>query len=139
MSKYSKYQRIEEKRPTGLNPVWRGIGCLMAIVLPTVSYFSSLELVKVGLDKGWPIPRGLLGFVEFPAWVWKYHVTTNILNPIASYPNFYAILVFTIVILILLSGIFSVLYAFIYRLVGPPQYSEVDAPPLKGRNIKKSR
>jgi hypothetical protein len=139
MSKYSKYQKIKEKRTAGLHPVWRGIGCLMVIILPTLAYFSSLALLKIGLEKGWPIPRSLLGFVEFPKWVWKYHVTTNLLSPIANYPNFYAILVFTLVILILLSGIFSLLYSIMYRLVGPPQYSEVDAPPVKGRDLRKSR
>lgn len=139
MSKYSKYQRPKQERPTGSRPIWRGIGCLMAIILPVVGYFSSLELLIKGLEKGWPIPITLLGYVEFPKWVWKYAVTTNLLSPIANFPNFYAILVFTIVISILLSGIFSLVYSIIYRLVGPPQLSEVDAPPVKGRKIKKSR
>jgi len=139
MSKYSKYQKPQQKRSAALHPIWRGIGCLMAIILPTIAYFSSIEFVKIGLTKGWPIPQSLLGFVQFPDWVWKFHVLANLFSPIAHFRDFYAILLFTLVILIILSGIFSLLYSIIYRIVGPPQLSAVDAPAIKGRNIKKSR
>jgi len=139
MSKYSKYQKQKTHRPTELLPIWRGIGCLMAIILPAIAYFGSIEFVRIGLTKGWPIPLNLLGFVQFPKWVWKFPLTTNLLSPIANYQNFYAILVFSIVILVILSGIFSLFYAIIYRLVGPPVRTEFDAPPVKGRNIRKSR
>lgn len=139
MSKYSKYQKPEYKRPLGMHPLWRGIGCLMAIIFPIVSYFGAIEFIRIGLGKGWPIPQSLLGLVQFPDWVWKYRILINLLSPIASFPNFYAVLVFTLVFVILLSGIFSLLYSIIYRIVAPPILSDVDAPPIKGRRIKKSR
>lgn len=139
MSKYSKYQKQEYKRPLGLHPIWRGIGCLIAVILPIISYFGSLEIIKIGLAKGWPIPQSLLGFVTFPIWVWKYSILTNLLAPITIIPNFYAVVVFTIVLTIILSGILSLVYSIIYRIVAPPQLSDVDAPPIKGRKVKKSR
>jgi hypothetical protein len=139
MSKYSKYQKKEYKRPLGLHPIWRGIGCLVAVILPIISYFGSIELLKIGVEKSWPIPQSLLGFVQFPLWVWKYQILTNILAPITIIPNFYAIVVLTIVLTIILSGILSLLYSIIYRMVAPPLLSDVDAPPIKGRRVKKSR
>jgi hypothetical protein len=139
MSKYSKYQKPPKDTKPIMHPIWRGIGCLMAIILPALSYLGAIEFVNIGLTKGWPIPTGLLGFVEFPVWVWKVPILTILLYPIATFRNFYAIMVFTIVILILLSGILSFFYSVLYRIVGPPVLTPVDAPPIKNRKVRKSR
>jgi hypothetical protein len=139
MSKYSKYQKPPKEIKPALHPIWRGIGCLMAIILPVLSYFGAIEYINTGLTKGWPIPTGLLGFVKFPVWIWKVPILGNILQPIATFRNFYAILFFTIVFLIVLSGILSFFYSVLYRIVGPPVLSPIDAPPIKNRKVKKSR
>lgn len=139
MGKYSKYSKQPTNLKPATHPLWRGIGCVMAIILPIFSYLGAIEFVNTGVPNGWPIPRGLLGFVKFPDWVWKVPVLNNILHPIATYRNFYAILVFTIVFVILLSGILSVFYTIMYRIVGPPTLTPVDAPPIKNRKVRKSR
>lgn len=139
MGKYSKYQKQPTDYKKVTHPIWRGIGCLMAIVLPVLSYLSAIEYVKVGVVNGWPIPYGLLGFVKFPDWVWKVPVLNNILRPISTFHNFYAILFFTAVFLILISGVLSLFYSIMYRVVGPPVLSPVDAPPIKNKRVKKSR
>ena len=138
MSKFSKYQKPPKEIKTISHPIWRGIGCLMAIILPVLSYFGAIEFINAGLANGWPIPVGLLGFVEFPIWVWNVPILANLLRPIATFPNFYAVLVFTIVFLILISGILSFFYSLLYRIVGPPALSPLDAPPVKGK-VRKSR
>jgi quinol-cytochrome oxidoreductase complex cytochrome b subunit len=139
MGKYSKYQKQPKYSKPVSHPIWRGIGCLMAIILPVLSYLGAIEFVKTGLVKGWPIPIGLLGFIRFPAWVWKVPILAEIFNPLATFRNAYAILVFTIVFLILSSGVLSLLYSILYRIVGPPVLSPVDAPPIKNRKVRKSR
>jgi hypothetical protein len=139
MTKYSKYQKPLKPRHAVMHPIWRGIGCLMAIILPAISYISAVELVNIGITKGWPIPRDLLGFIQFPEWVWKISLLSNLLHPIATFRNIYAIFVFTFVVLILLSGIFSLFYSILYRFIGPPRLTPVDAPPVKGRQVRKSR
>ena len=139
MSKYSKYQKQPKDIKPVMHPIWRGIGCLMAIILPVLSYLAAIEYINTGITKGWPIPKGLLGFVKFPVWVWKIPILENLFYPIATIRNFYAILFFTIVFLILISGILSFLYSILYRIVGPPVLSPVDAPPIKNRKVKKSR
>jgi hypothetical protein len=139
MGKYSKYQKPPKDLKAPMHPLWRGIGCLMAIILPALSYLGAVEFVKLGLTKGWPIPVSLLGFVLFPEWVWNVSFLAGLLLPIATYRNFYAVMVFTFVILILLSGILSLFYSILYRIVGPPRLTPLDAPPIKGRKVKKSR
>jgi len=111
----------------------------MAIILPVLSFLSAIEFVNTGITKGWPIPTGLLGFVKFPAWVWKVPILANLLQPITTYRNIFAILIFSIIFLILISGFLSFLYAILYRIVGPPVLTPVDAPPIKYDNVKKSR
>jgi hypothetical protein len=36
-------------------------------------------------------------------------------------------------------GLLSVLYSFMYRLVGPPRYGPYDAPQIKGSKPRRSR
>jgi quinol-cytochrome oxidoreductase complex cytochrome b subunit len=139
MGKYSKYQKQPKELKPAMHPIWKGIGCLMAIFLPALSYIGALELVKTGLNNGWPIPANLLGFVQFPEWVWKVSLLAGLLRPITSFRNFYVVIIFTLVILILLSGILSLFYSILYRFIGPPRLSPLDAPPIKGRKVRKSR
>lgn len=111
----------------------------MTIILPVISYLAAIEFVNTGITKGWPIPTGLLGFVKFPAWVWNVPILANLLQPITAFRNIFAILIFFIIFLILISGFLSLLYAILYRIVGPPVLTPVDAPPMKNNNAKKSR
>jgi hypothetical protein len=138
MGKYSKYAP-PPKESEGMHPIWRGIGCLMIIILPALSYTGAIELLNYGLSKYWPIPAGILGFIRFPDWVWKVPLLAGIARPIATYQNLYAVLIFTLVILVFLSGIFSLFYSILYRVIGPPRLTPMDAPPIKNRKVKKSR
>lgn len=137
--KYTKYDNKEPKPEKKLHPVWRGIGCLLMIIVPTVSYFTALEIIKIGISRGWEFPPYFLGFVKFPDWVWKFKVTAYLAGPISTFPNLLAVLAITIVLVIAFSGIFSFLYSLLYKVVGPPRYTELDAPAVKGRRVRKSR
>ncbi len=130
MAKYAKYQRpVPPRPPDSVHPVWRGIGCLMMILVPILSYALTMVLLQTGLQNGWPIPRQLLGRVQFPNWVWNVPVLEDIARFIHSINHLYAILVFFVVILGLLSVVFSFVYSIIYSAVAPPPYTPVDAPP----------
>ena len=111
----------------------------MAIILPVLSNLAAIEFVNIGIIKGWPIPTGLLGFARFPIWVWKVPILVNLIQPIVAYRNIFAILLFTILFLILMSGIVSFFYSILYRIVGPPVLTPVDAPPIKNHSGRKSR
>ncbi|MFC2064349.1 hypothetical protein ACFLXB_04555 [Chloroflexota bacterium] len=136
MSKYQKPKEIEEKK---IHPIWRGIGCILALILPVISYFLSIELVNYGLANEWPIPRELLGYVHIPRQILGINLPGNIIGPITSYQNLLAVIVFTIVILILLTGLISWIYSLLYRVIGPPKLTPIDAPPIKTRKVRKSR
>ncbi|MFN2216592.1 MAG: hypothetical protein ACK2TS_06575 [Anaerolineales bacterium] len=139
MSKYSKYQKPEEFQERKIHPIWRGIGCILALVLPVISYFLAVELVDFGLANEWPIPRELLGNVHIPGQVWVVNLPSNIISPINRFPNLLAVILFTFVILILLTGLISWIYSLLYRVIGPPQLSPIDAAPIKTKKVRKSR
>jgi hypothetical protein len=53
-----------------------------------------------------------------------------------SHPNMYAVLLYTVVYIVLIGGLFSVVYAYMYRMAAPSRYGPMDAPPPKTK-IKK--
>ncbi|MFH1183847.1 MAG: hypothetical protein V1755_02265 [Chloroflexota bacterium] len=136
MGKYARYTRQLPPRSREAHPIWRGIGCILILIVPLLSFAGAALSVNYGLSQGWPIPPEWLGYIKFPDWVWKIQFLSNIAGPIASYNNLKAVLAFFVVILVLLMGVYSTLYAIIYRGLGPPRYSSVDAPP-SGRRTKK--
>lgn len=133
MGKYARYARPIPERSRKIHPIWRGIGCLLIVIVPLLSFAGAALLVNYGLSQGWPIPPEWLGYIKFPDWVWKIQFLASIAGPIANYNNPKAVLVFCVIILVLLTGVYSTVYAFIYRGLGPPRYTAVDAPPSKHR------
>ncbi len=129
MGKFSKYSRQLPPRSREAHPIWRGIGCILILIVPLLSFAMASLLVNYGLGRGWPIPPELLGYIKFPDWVWKIPILASIAGPVASYNNLKAVSAFFFVVLVLLTGLYSTVYAFVYRGLGPPRYSTIDAPP----------
>jgi len=67
MSKYAKY-RIRQDPKQGMNPVWRGIGCILLVVVPLLA-FGLMELLVPVLIKTGKVPYQLVGYVHFPDWI----------------------------------------------------------------------
>lgn len=131
MNKYTKYKVPPLKRERETHPIWRGIGCLMIIILPVIAYAGAVLLVQYGMEHGWPFPPEILGFIQFPDWVWNAPVLPLLVRPVANYRNLWAVLLVFLMLLVLFSGIYSTLYAVMYRFVGPSRYTSVDARPSK--------
>ena len=132
MSKYSSYSRPQPKpRNRGVHPVMRGIGCILIIVVPILAYGVSMLLVDYGARQGWPIPRDWYGPPSIPPLLWKLQGLTPILGFIQAQNNLEAILVFTVALTIVIGGVISMIYGFIYSLFGPPRYGPQDAPPSR--------
>jgi drug/metabolite transporter (DMT)-like permease len=129
MGKYRASTRNVKERSREVHVAWRGIGCLMMLVIPVISIAAAIVLIDYGLDNGWPIPYQLLGYVSYPSWFYTSSGLIQILSPISSINHFYAYAVTSILIMILLAGVMSVIYAFTYRLIGPARYGPLDVPP----------
>lgn len=114
MGKFSHYEKTVRKpqAPWKIHPIWQGIGCLMMIIIPAISYAGSVLLVDANIKNRWiPFPKEFLG----PA--------TN--------PHLYAEIGVTVLLSILGYLIFVIIYSIVYKFVGPPKLGPTDAPPIR--------
>jgi hypothetical protein len=122
MGKFSQYEVTvrKPKAPWRIHPIWRGIGCLMMIIISGISYAGSVILVDANLKNSWlPFPREFYG-------------------PPGN-PLLYAQIGVTVLLSILGYLIFVIFYTLIYRLIGPPPLGPTDAPPIKITGKRKPR
>jgi hypothetical protein len=120
MGRYSRsYVKQQSKsKPWKIHPIWRGIGFVLMVLLPIMSLAGAILLVRENFRQGW---------VNFPGWMLESFVLPSIGRV------FVADLLLTLVLLVIGSGVLTLGYGFVYRLVGPPRYGEYDVPPLKRR------
>jgi hypothetical protein len=122
MTKYTQYARNApaKPRPWKVHPVWRGIGCILMIIIPVLSYAISVELINANFVKGWIfIPGTLLRPIPLPY--------------LRSIPILPATLIVTLLLMILGFGVLVSIYSLIYRFTGPPTLGPLDAPPERRR------
>lgn len=132
MGKYTTYKKTPPKpRNLGVHPVMRGIGCIMMIVVPVLAYGIALFLVDYGIRQGWPLPPSWLEPVSIHPLLLNLRGLEPVWNFLLRQDNLIAVLVFTIATIVVIGGLMSVLYGYIYTLFGPPQYGPQDAPPIR--------
>jgi len=112
------YERYTPPKDQGqkVHPVWRGIGCLMMILIPVMAYAAADLLMQAAPGLGWfPRTSGIYGDLNL-----KY-VTLPVSMGTIIFTLFFAVLGFLLL---------SFAYAMIYRFTGPPRYGPTDSPPL---------
>lgn len=138
-----KYSSLSRKRITpksdGPHEIWRGIGCLMMLIIPAISIAAGVSTVNYGLKHNWPIPYQLLTAPVLPKFFYKSSGLLAIFYPLTQIQNFYAYVAVSILYAILIGGVISLVYAIIYRLVGPSRYGPLDAPPPKIKTKRYTR
>jgi hypothetical protein len=109
----------------------------MILIIPVISFALGVMTLDYGLENGWPIPGGLLGYVNAPAIMYR----SNVLIPIAVWfsniQNLAGYLAVTFIYVVILGGIMSFVYALAYRFVGPPALGPMDAPPPRNAGVKR--
>jgi hypothetical protein len=142
MGRYSSSSTQRESsisKPKQPHEIWRGIGCLMILVIPAISIAAGYLTVTYALDHRWPIPYELLGTPHLPEIIYKSTGLQTIFVPLTRIPNFYANALASILYMVVISGLISIIYAVVYGMIGPSRYGPTDAPPPKVRVTKKSR
>lgn len=114
-------------------PIWRGIGCIMFLVIPVVSYLLAYLVVQIAVAQNWPMPYQIMGYPVLPPLLSKSEALVPIVLFIESIQNLYAILLLTVLLIVAIGGLAAFIYSLVYRYVGPPRYGPLDMPPPKGR------
>ena len=132
MTKYTSLSRRKEIAPQEkVHPIWRGIGCIMIVLIPVIAFTMALLTIQIALGLNWPVPAQLLGYPVMPANLFNVNILVPILIFIQQQNNFYAVVSMTILYVVVLGAVVSLGYAIIYKFIGPPQYGPQDAAPPK--------
>ncbi len=130
MTKYTvASQRRAQREEKTLPPIWRGIGCLLILFVPFMSYVFAAGTVQLAVSQNWPMPYQLMGYPVMPPLLFKSEGLTPILAFIQTQQDLYAILLITVIYIVAFGAVLSYVYSLVYKLVGPPRYGPLDAPP----------
>ena len=128
MSKYDKFnpRASAAKRPWEIHPIWRGIGCLLMIMIPIMAYAGAALLVQANVSQGWvPIDA-------------EFSQTVNIPN-VGSVQYLYANLLLAVILAMLGFGLLVAIYALVYRAVGPSYLGPLDAEPIRRKPPRRKK
>lgn len=138
MGKYNSFSRKRVPKPAdGPHPIWRGIGCLMIVIVPVISFGLALITLDAALALRWPVPSQFLGNPDLPNFLYRSQALVPLLNAITGMTNLYGYLAITLIYMIILGAILSFVYALLYRMVGPSTYGPMDMPPPRGIRLKR--
>jgi hypothetical protein len=127
-----QYRKQQEERPWKINPIWRGIGCFLILLIPIMAWFAADLFLHFG-------PR-IINSPELnkPLTI-KYIQIAEIDRVIADLNQFIVSqhlvggqFFYFFLFMIIGFGILAFVYAVLYHVAGPPRYGPFDVPP----NIK---
>jgi len=140
MNRYQgELQKKERIRKETLHPVWYGIGCLMTIITPIISGAAAKVLVDIGISQKWSYVLAMSGSFQFPDLVYNLPGIGKAAATISYTPYFEALFVLFVIFLLIFSGCFALLNAILFRMFGPPKYSDIDSPPIPIKVRRRSR
>jgi len=122
MKKYSSFTPKSSSKPQRqpVHPIWRGVGFVMAILIPVISFFSSLVLLDEKTRPVWlVIPGDLIAK--------------------GSDPLIYIKIIITVAIMFILYIVLLFITFLVNKLFAPPRYGPLDVPPTayKGPRYKR--
>ena len=138
MGRYRDTIATKQEKAKGPHPIWRGIGCLIIIFVPILSFAAANVTMPFFLNRGL-VPPELLGTPQLPDWLWYVPMLAQIVHFLFVRPSIFAILLLTFLYILILGGVFSVIYALMYQMVAPPKYGPMDAPPSRAKVKKYKR
>lgn len=124
-----QYRSEKTERRWKINPVWRGIGCFLLLLIPIMAWFAA----ELFLDSGQqiiqsdslyrPITLKYINIAEIDKIIADFNAYSDSSNLVGG--QFF----FTIIFTVIGYGLLAFLYAVLYRLIGPPRYGPFDVPP----------
>jgi hypothetical protein len=137
VSKYEKYTvKPKKERRWRIHPIWRGIGCIMAILIPLISYTAAYILARANYENGWvSIPAELTGWVNLAP---VLRLAPWIGQLISASTRIYKLdLALTVVLTIIFFGLLTLLYSILYTSTGVTKTDPYYVPPVR-KSPKKS-
>lgn len=128
MGKYtSRVRKPSMPKRNTVNPYMRGIGCLLMLIVPVFSYGVGDLLAGQGFGYQ-VIPREWYGYLTVPAWMANLAGLNFVMRFLAGIPHLAATLAIAVIVMIIVGGILSVIFGWMYSLLAPSQYGPTDVP-----------
>ncbi len=127
-----QYRKERQERAWKINPAWRGIGCILCLIIPIMAWVGASVLLQSGLNL--PLAQEMTKVVVIPtiriAVIDRYIVQVNQFFQANGFTE--GQLIVTIIFLFVGYGLLAFIYAVLYKIAGPPRYGPFDVPPIKG-------
>ena len=108
------------------NPVLRGIGCLMILIIPALAFAGAILVVQANADQKWvPIPAELSQGLTLPLF--------------GTVESILAVVIVAVLLALIGFGVMTIIYSLVYSLIGPPRYGPQDAPPIHNKPNNRRR
>jgi hypothetical protein len=112
-----------------IHPIWRGIGCILLFIIPLMSFAVAVLVVEENLQQGWfTIPPELIVALPvgieaaLPEWVTSYFLVK---------------LLVAAAVAVMLFGLFTLFYSFVYGFGGGYSLKPGDVPPPRQKPRKR--
>ena len=104
MGMYERGTITHPEKKKGLHPIWRGIGCLLMVLIVVMSYAGALLLVDANKIHRWaPVAKEIRGGPNWGVWA----------------ADLYAELVVAFLLAVIGFGLFVIGYSIIYKVSFP--------------------
>lgn len=127
MGKFDRFENANmQKEPSWkIHPIWRGIGCMMLVIIPIIAWAAAYEFMRAAPTFSWfPQSRDMYQNLDL-----QYFVLPVSLGQI----------IFTALFMMLGFMIMTLAYSFVYRVAGPPKYGPTDAPPPRVKRTRRRK
>jgi len=124
-----QFRSEKTERRWKINPIWRGIGCFLLLLIPIMAWFTA----ELFLDSGQqiiqsdslyrPITIKFINIAEIDKIIADINTYFDSNNLVGG--QFF----FTIIFSVIGYGFLAFIYAVLYRVIGPPRYGPFDVPP----------
>lgn len=114
MTKHSMFTTQMPPKPSKLpmHPIWRGVGLIMLVVLPAMSYLIASVLIN---------NKGNLSWIVIPSDIILYQYPKD--------PLILVRLLYAAIILLIIAAVLAFVTFLTARLLGPSRYDPYDLPP----------
>ncbi|MCC6500403.1 MAG: hypothetical protein IT313_09080 [Anaerolineales bacterium] len=132
MGKYtSMAKKKETPRITGVNPIMKGLGCFIFLLVPPISYAIAMLLVPIVVGAGFPLPPSWLGYIKVHPILRSLEGLNPLYNWIETQAGLVAVFVFALGIMLVIGGIMAIFFGYLYKFFGPSEYGPHDVPPIR--------
>jgi hypothetical protein len=121
-----QYKRGSQDRPWKVNPIWRGIGCILILIIPIMSWYATTIILRSYLSRLFPLTFYKVFFVPYSHISEIDKVITQVNQYLLGSKLVFGQVFLTIILSVIGFGILAFVYAILYRLVGPPRYGPFD-------------